>query len=321
MKKVITTLMLIFLVSTIVVVSVAAASNDSDVVSLSNSSTDSFDINVDDNSIPADMEINKDVKEVPIKALNAVTKEDYFKKILNSVDYYNIVNGTIKTNMLNGSDFSIEYNVDMGNCEAYQHVIGNDVDEEVFVQDGKIYTVDNIKNIRNYRLEIAYSKSDKDIDSDECDEMNFSSNEIGAEDRVTYTTDGEMSFDASMVPVYHYRLNPTNIHYASTVSLFPQEIAFGFLSNASLWEISGKTEFLGRGCTILKGTTEKDYGTKLNVSRFNMVVDDESGIILNFEGYDSDDNLTQYSTTTSVSFDKEEIKTFKLSDYQNYSAE
>mgnify|MGYP000186317389 CR=1 FL=1 len=321
MKKVIATLVSIFFVSTIVAVSVAAASNDSDVVSLSNSSTNSFDINVDDNSIPADIEINKDVKEVPIKALNAVTKEDYFKKILNSVDYYNIVNGTIKTNMLNGSDFSIEYNVDMANCEAYQHVIGNDVDEEVFVQDGKIYTVDNAKNTRNYRLEVAYSKSDEDIDSDECDEMNFSSNEISVEDRVTYTTDGEMSSDASMIPVYHYRLNPTNIHYASTVSLFPQEIAFGFLSNKSLWEISEKTKFLGRECTILKGTTEKNYGSKLNVSRFNMVIDDESGIVLNFEGYDSDDNLTQYSTTTSVSFNKEEIKTFKLSEYQNYSAE
>lgn len=321
MKKVITTVLLIFFVSIIVAVSVTAATNDSDMVSLSNNSTDSFGKNIDDNTIPADIEINKNIKEVPIKTLNAVTKGDYLKKILNSVDYYNIVNGTIETNMLNGSVISIEYNVDMGDCEAYQHVVGNDFDEEVFVQEGKIYTVDNINKIRNYRLEIAYSKSDEDINSNECDEMDFSSNEIDAEDRVTYTTNGEVNSDATMVPVYHYRLNPTNIHYASTVSLFPQEMAFGFLSNESLWEIYEKIEFLGRECTVLKGTTGKDYGSKLNVSRFVMVIDDESGIILNFEGYDSDDNLTQYSTTTSISFDKEEIKTFKLSDYQNYSAE
>lgn len=43
-----------------------------------------------------------------------------------------------------------------------------------------------------------------------------------------------------------------------------------------------------------------------------MIVDDKSGIVLSFEGYDSDDNLTQYSTTTSLSFDKEEIKDIQI---------
>lgn len=172
-------------------------------------------------------------------------------------------------------------------------------------------------------------------DNEESDNIYESLVEKTSEERITYNTVNDVntkslenfsdnsknSADETIIPVYHYRPNPTNIHYASTVSLFPQEIAFGFLSNESLWEISEKTEFLGRKCTILKGVTGKDYGTKLNISRFVMIVDDKSGIVLSFEGYDSDDNLTQYSTTTSVSFDKEEIKTFKLSDYQNYSAE
>ena len=52
-----------------------------------------------------------------------------------------------------------------------------------------------------------------------------------------------------------------------------------------------------------------------------MIIDNESGIILSFEGYDSNGERTQYSITKSVSFNEEEIKTFDLSNYQNYRTE
>ena len=332
MKKIITIVLLSVIMSTMVAVSVAAIANDSNKVASKDVRNNTSDLNVDD-IIPADIEINKHVEEVPVKVLNASTKDDYFKKALNSVDYYNIVNGTIETNMLNGYDYSIEYNVDMSKCKAYQHVLGENFDEEVFVQDSKIYTVDNIDKTRNYRPEIAFAKSDELLFNDEYSDITLG--DLSFEDRITYTSQDEicssgkeafssnkeMSKDGTMLPVYHYRLNPTNTHYASSVSLFAQEMVFGFLSNKDLWEVKDKTEYLGRKCTTIEGVAEKNYGAKLNIDRFVMIIDDESGIILNFEGYDSDDNLTQYSKTTHVSFHEEKIKAFKLSDYKKYSTE
>lgn len=313
-KKRIMIIVLAILLASAVAVSVAAATNDFNSAAVESSDTENSNVIADkdtvaDKTMPADISDGRDGEEIPVKVLNAVTKSDYFNKILNSVDYYNLVNGTIETNMLNGTDFSIEYNVNMSDCRAYQHIKGAEFDEEVFVQDGKIYTVDNTNDNTNYNVEPAYAKS-YEAAADESGELNTSLSGTDAEDRVTYTTNGEMNSDATMVPVYHYRLNPTNVHYASTISLFPQEMAFGFLSNENLWKISEKTQYLGRDCTILEGTTDKNYGAKLSVNRFVMIVDDESGIILKFEGYDSNDNLTQYSTTTSVSFVEEEIKTF-----------
>lgn len=338
MRKIISIILAAVLILSVVAINVAAKTSSYEESSFAEDIENNKDdlVSTSDKIIPADMKVEKDIKEVPVKTLVAVTKNDYYTKILNSIDYYNVVSGTIETNMLNDVDTKIEYGVDMTKCNAYQHVVCDDVNEEVFVQDNKIYTIDNINKTRNYAPEFAYAKSDELLkDNEESDNIYESLVEKTSEERITYNTvndvnakslenfsdNSENSADETIIPVYHYRPNPTNIHYASTVSLFPQEIAFGFLSNESLWEISEKTEFLGRKCTILKGVTGKDYGTKLNISRFVMIVDDKSGIVLSFEAYDSDDNLTQYSTTTSLSFDKEEIKTFKLSDYQNYSAE
>lgn len=322
MKKVLTVVLSLILISCIVFISVSAKTIDDKkvVVNTYNNtsySNDESSEDIDEKIIPSDYEIDKQIKEIPIKKFEAVTKNDFYKKVLNSIDYFSCANGTIETNMINGTDSIIEYNLNMANCTGYQHVIGADFDIETIVSDFKVYTIDNINKTRNYFLEVAKAKSD------ECNNLG----EVDTKERITNaidefkTDDSEDMENLEWVPVYHYRLNPTNLHYASTVSLFPQEIAFGFLANEELWEISDKTDFLGRKCIIISGITEREYGEKLNVEKFVMTIDNETGILLNFEGYDTDGYLTNYSKTTDINFDEVEIKKFDLSDYEDYKAE
>lgn len=275
-----------------------------------------------------DTTINKDNIIIPLKTLEPITKNDYYKKVLNSVDYYNYASGRITTNMLNGTEEIIEYNVNMEDCSAYQKVTGRDFNEEVFVEKSQIHTIDNFHRVINSGKMIAYTKSDE---ADDYSALRDSD----TKDRITYTTFEQMesgnpdacvekkdiSDESKLIPVYHYRLNVTNLQYASTVSLFPQEMAFGLLSKEDLWDISDKTIYLGRTCTVLRGITEKEYGSKLNIEQFVMTVDDKTGIILSFEGYDKNGNVSNYTRTTDINFEKIEIKKFNSANYENYKTE
>ncbi len=222
----------------------------------------------------------------------AITDEpSCYHKALNSVDYFNYANGVIETNMAGGDLFTIEYYVDMVNKESYQHAKSDDFDEEVYSADGLTTTVDNRTEAENNTHIVPAYKEEEDLSISE----ESAKYQTIASDKQRITT------DENGINTYYYRPNPTNLHYASTFSLFPQEMIFGFLSDQSLWEIKGTDEYLGREVTVITGTTEENYGQKLNINTFMMYFDNKTGIMLLFEGYDADGNITNYSKTTEFS--------------------
>ena len=117
----------------------------------------------------------------------------------------------------------------------------------------------------------------------------------------------------------HYlnRLNSTNLCVSASYSLFPQGLTFGYLSNQDMWEISGDTEYLGRDAVVIKGTAE-DYGKKFNTATFEMIVDKETGILLELQGYDENGEPSSYIKTTDISFEQPEVKTYSASKYSDY---
>ena len=220
----------------------------------------------------------------PVKTLNPKTKEEYLFKILNSVDYYNTVSGKLKTNILNGYDALIEYSVDMTENRAYEHTtIGDSYDSEIFVENGFVFEYDN-KNGNDIHPVRAYSKSDETADYDISHPREFN----------------------------HYRMNPTNIQYASTVSIFPQEFAYSFLYDTSLWEISGTTKYLGRECAVIDGKINSEkYTYNSDCTSFRIHIDRESGIILKYEGFDKSGEVKDYTETEKISFEKPKIKSLE----------
>lgn len=216
-----------------------------------------------------------EIRELPIPEYEITDKTSCYHKLLNSVDYYNTAAGKIETNMLNGNPFTVEYSVDMCAGTGYQHVLSSDFDEEVFVGDGDVRTVLHSQNYESKGPAVQKTGGERSIEDDE--------------KRVS-TFNGE--------PCHEYRENPTNLHYASTLSIFPQEMTFGFLEDKELWDITERTEYLGREAVIVSGVTRQNYGEKLNVNNFTMTIDCKTGIMLKFEGYDYSGNLSKYITTT-----------------------
>ena len=221
------------------------------------------------------------VTETAVNKTEITDKDTYYHKLLNTVDYYDAVSGKIETNMLNGNDFTVEYSVDMLEGTAYQHVLSSDFDEEVFVGEGIVQTRNNLSEEKAvYRKDSAVKKSD---------------------DKGNYENDDKRVGTYNGAPAYEYRMNPTNLHYASTLSIFPQEMTFGFLSDKSLWEISGEEELLGRNVIVVKGVTAPEYGQKLNINNFEMKIDSTTGILLWFEGYNQAGECVSYMNTTEFS--------------------
>ena len=81
------------------------------------------------------------IKEIPVEQLTPETKQDYYHKMLNAIDYYNTVRGSFTTNYLNDDlqeETVVSYQVDMINNKCYEHMINKDNDSEVYVGSGDI---------------------------------------------------------------------------------------------------------------------------------------------------------------------------------------
>ncbi len=108
--------------------------------------------------------------------------------------------------------------------------------------------------------------------------------------------------DKDGVPIYYYRTDLTNTSYANA-SIFPQELTFALLSDQNNWEIENTTYYLGRKAIIIRGTVKDSaYAEKIGAVDFQLTVDLESGIILEFRGFDTYGNETENLKTTEINF-------------------
>lgn len=85
-------------------------------------------------------------------------------------------------------------------------------------------------------------------------------------------------------------------------SFCPTEMTVGYLTNFDNWEIIGTKEYQSRNCTVVQGISEEDYGNKMGVSTFEIWVDTETGIWIQYEGYDTDGNVVSYIYTENLCF-------------------
>lgn len=137
--------------------------------------------------------------------------------------------------------------------------------------------------------------------------------EIPDDERIT-EIDGE--------PCYNYRTNPTNVPEAS-ICIFPQEMTFGYLANQNLWSINGTKVIDDKLCYHISGTAEEDYGSKFNVSTFELMVDVNTGVLIQYIGYDDNGEISDYIYTKNISFENkaDKVETFsnnELTGYEEY---
>ena len=228
-------------------------------------------------------------------------KENIFNSILNSVDYYDAVEGSFVTTLWreDGEPTVVSYGSDINAQKSYQEISAEDEEYQVLVADGEKYTINakaRTRKVENVGYEEVSSRIKQtgsiyaaSVAYETADNSDASAARVGTEDGV---------------PVYYYRNDLTNCDYAA-VSIFPQTLAFGLLTNLNDWEVVSTDTYLDRNVLIVEGTiSDPIYSQKINSETFKLVVDAETGIVLEFVGYDDLGNETESIKTTDISIIK-----------------
>jgi hypothetical protein len=224
-------------------------------------------------------------------------KDNIFNNILNSIDYYDAVEGSFITTLWrdDGEPTVVSYASDINAQKSYQEISSEDEEYKIYVTGGEKYTVDvksGTQQVENVGLEDDVYLREKQTNN-----IYLPAAYMTASSGATNARVGEMDG----VPIYYYRNDLTNCDYAA-VSIFPQTLAFGLLANFEDWEIVDTDTYLGRNVIIIQGEiSDPVYSEKINSSTYELFVDVETGIVLEFVGYDFSGNETESIKTTDIS--------------------
>lgn len=236
-----------------------------------------------------------DAQESPNTKENLDTQESIFNRMLNSPDYFDtaaVCFDLLEPHMTESKTVSCEVNFVTG--ESHESVAPGSAelqaeqalpDLESFSDGEEVATYRNTE--RTYYTKPAFQR----ISAEE---------ELGEDVVRVYVDPADQE---NGTPTYVYRQDPTNTFLSGSYCLFPQGLAFGYLTDFSLWEITGSTEYLGRECLELSGTTTASCAEKMDAETFTMCVDKATGILLMYEAKDKDGAVTSDMNVKEISVD------------------
>lgn len=248
---------------------------------------------------PDDVKLNK---TADIEMLNT-QKEIIFNNILNCIDYYDAVSGTFETTLIDGNPVTVSYDVNIPKQISLESAKGTNIDMSILCRDEKILEANNLsKKYTEERFISQYDGSVRKKHTTSIDKQvslqsyyNYEQKDVSSK-RAKKNADGQMEF--------YYRQDLTNTGLAS-ISIFPQNLVFGFMTEFDAWKVSGIETYLNRQVLVIAGkTADKDYAEKLNVDAFIMKFDLNTGVLLDFKGYLSTGELTQNLTTAEFAVEK-----------------
>ena len=213
--------------------------------------------------------------------------------MLNSIDYFNSVSGIFVTSLANaeGLETTIQFDTDVPSQTSYEKFSNDKVNMEAYFEKITLTTCDNLKrNIESIRSMALPAD--------------------GIKPRIEIEKDG--------IKNYIYREEKTNLHYGA-ISIHSQDLTFGLLGDFSLWDIADYEIIQGRNCVKVTGKADEYYGTKLNMQSFILKVDIQTGIVIKFESFDSNNNLSQYLYTKELNIDSgTSVKKLSIEEYATY---
>lgn len=268
------------------------------------------EIEINDNSIIESRILSKAVD------VNAASKDDVYHMMLNSIDYYDKVSGTMLFTLGN-TDFInvVDFQCSLSDSAAYS--------------DYAQYRVDNVKSVTYDNIKEYECTAHQEIfcDPNLTAHVNLAERQYEFEDRSVTTLDNVVHIpDEERFKIGKdgraevcYVADPTNV-YMSNHCLFPQELTLGYLHDQSLWEIVGTTNCNGRICYVIEGVPTPEYGEKLNVSNFSFWVDAQTGVLVRYEGYDEAGNISGMMYTENLKFEEnaESINSFNIDSIKDY---
>jgi len=224
-------------------------------------------------------------------------KTAIYNRMLNTIDYFNALSATMETSMLNNEIATVEYNTNINSGESYQKVsVGEKTMTETYGRNDSMINVNNTSGQYLVMQGQMFGRDDAPY--------------IPLEKRIVTEDDG--------MPCYYYRKNITNCSYAS-YSIFPQEFTFSYLKDFELWDITDdNADYLGRKCVKIEGVPSSYIAEKHNIDNFTMIVDSQTGILMQFTGT-KDGEVSRYMKITDISLESNSsIKHFNANEYSSF---
>lgn len=230
-------------------------------------------------------------------------KTNIYNKMLNTIDFFNTAELSADIHMAEDERLTVDYYTNIDASWAYEAVYDHGkLNSETYSSPNSDFLtlVDNKRKTYNRYYLKVYKRSDSPY--------------IPLEKRIIFddaTGDG--------LPIYTYRRNITNCPLAS-YTLFPEGFTYSYLADFERWEIENDNiDYLDRKCIKIVGRPNPYTADKHNNDNFVMLVDEQTGIILKFEGY-KNGKLTRYLTVTKCVIDEQlTIKQFNSDDYSSYT--
>lgn len=205
---------------------------------------------------------------------NSMTdKELLCYKIINSIDFYNNVSGTYKEiNNTTGESLEIKYYADIEKNKSYSIMDDNN---EVLNKDDKVILIDKNKN--TYKEYKITNKKDNDI------------SKLKVKDRVDDKNNFIHRRDGDFLDILRQ-------------ILFSQSLYTGDLIYFDDWTIDEKTTYLGR--EAIKITGRFNCVGKTHEEKYNIIIDEATGIVLKKESFDGNNNVICSLETTEIHVDE-----------------
>ncbi|KAB2397080.1 MULTISPECIES: hypothetical protein [Bacillus cereus group] len=216
-------------------------------------------------------------------------------KMVNSIDNFSSAQGSfLYYAKLANIDQTIEFDVKLNNKPVSHNKMknndGNKVSESTF--DGKQHlTV--FHDEKQYNLANAISNEEAPVKSQA----------IPAEQRYIKGPNGKNEG-------VKLRRDPANMGLANEV-LFSQNIALGFLEEKNKWTIKGEEKYLDLPVIIITGEVPNSYAQRHGGKTFKLLVHKDTGILLNFEEYDSNNQIVFNIKVNNINIDNNQKTVMK----------
>lgn len=232
--------------------------------------------------------------------LQLPSKEELQNKMINSIDYFQTA--SVSFDMYSKKDQErthVEGEVDLKNHRSNVQMTtkkNGKVNDELTTEEDPSAYLETYPTEKAYRLD---RNEEKLTDEDYAEAQRDFKEDCPTVSSRYSTYQGQLQVD--------YRPAPANLAAASEV-LFAQETALGFLKDYSQWRIDGREKLLDRDVIRVSGSLSKDYQDKLGATTFTLWIDEKTGAMLKYEGYDNQQEVVDYTHTEAIQFDQTKTK-------------
>lgn len=226
-------------------------------------------------------------------------KEQILNKMLNSVENFEYASGqftltSIKSDVIKKVDYQVDnskqkktyekiYAKELSNTQRNQDF---EVTERFY--DGAHYVLNKeSQNARTTENELEISLLTNGL------YLNTTHGDI--QSRIETRADGSSS--------YFYRNNDLGLSECK-ISILPEEIVFNFLSNQTLWTIEGEENYLGYKAIRINGELSMLNKDRYDAETFYMIVNKDTGILLEFGLINSDGKSMESLITDQISINQ-----------------